>query len=183
MLFRSKDTGAPTATLSGQPTGLNNITTLNVTVGGSDVTHYQYKVGLSSIDCSVAAGYSADVIVGTLITDSISGLADGGIKLCVIGRDSSNNYQALASATEATWTKDTGAPTATLSGQPAGLNNTTTLNVTVAGSDVTHYQYKVGLSSIDCSVATGYSTDVTVGTLITNSISGLADGEIGRAHV
>jgi hypothetical protein len=176
----TKDTTAPTATISGTPTGTNNATTLAITVAGTDVTHYQYKVGLSgSIDCTAAAGYSAEAAISTNITNDISGIADGAMKLCVIGRDSAGNYQALTSATSATWTKDTAAPTASLSGVFTGLSKTTTLAVTVSGTDVTHYAFKVGASgTTDCAISSGYSSSTAIATNITSSISGISDGEI-----
>ena len=42
------------------------------------------------------------------------------------------------SASNATVTVDSTAPTATLTGAPSGTSNTTTLAVTVGGTDVTH---------------------------------------------
>jgi hypothetical protein len=166
--------------LSGQPTGSSNTTLLNVTVGGTGVVSYKFKVGVSgSTDCTNATGYSASIDVATKITSSISGLADGAVKLCVIGVDSAGNWQLESNATSTTWTKDTAAPTATLSGQPTGTSSTTTLNVTVGGTGVTSYKFKVGVStSTDCANTTGYSGQTAVATKITSNISGLADGDV-----
>ncbi len=176
----TKDTTAPTATLSGQPTGSSNVTTLDITVAGTDVVSYRHKVGASATTtCSNSAGYSASTGVGTKITNSISGIADGTIRLCVIGVDSVGNWQTFGSATAVTWTKDTSAPTASLTNAPTGTNSTTTLDVTVGGTGVTNYKYKVGVdSTTDCTNATGYSASRAVATKITDSISGLADGAI-----
>ena len=101
-----RDTFAPTASQSGAPTGTSSTTTLNVTVAGTGVTHYKYKVGVSaSVDCTNSASYSAQTIVATKITDDILGLADGGIKLCIVGRDAAGNWQTYSSANATTWTK------------------------------------------------------------------------------
>ncbi|MGE0171914.1 MAG: Ig-like domain repeat protein [Oligoflexales bacterium] len=106
------DTVAPTATISGQPTGTNGTTVLNIDVLGTGVTAYKYKVGLdASTSCSVTTGYSAERDVSTDITDDISSLADGLFRLCVIGRDLAGNYQLEASATTVTWTKQIQPPT------------------------------------------------------------------------
>lgn len=167
------------ATLSGQLTGIINSTTLNVSIGGADVIAYQYKVGDGSTDCSNSISYSADVLIATPITESISAFADGTIILCVIGKDSLSTYQTLSSATSATWTKDTVAPTIGFSGEPLGANNITTLNISLTGIGVTHYKYKVGGSNLNCSSGVGYSaSEVAVGINVTDSITGIADGTV-----
>lgn len=99
-----------TATISGQPSDPSKVTTLAITVGGS-VESYRYKFGTSAINCTVDGGtYSVgDTLVATLITDDISGLAEGGIKVCVLGKHLGVE-QLLASASSVTWTKDTVAP-------------------------------------------------------------------------
>lgn len=102
-----------TAIISGAPTGTNPIETLSITVGGDLITHYAYKVGLAaSTDCAIAADYSASSIaVAAPISDDISALADGEIRLCVVG---SNGifWQNYADATAAAWTKRTQPPSA-----------------------------------------------------------------------
>lgn len=103
-----KDISVPTATLTGVPATPSAVTTLNVTVGGSGVTHYMHKVGgASSTDCSQSSGYSSDTVIATHITNSISAVADGAVKICVVGRGVAGNYQTYATATTNTWTKDT----------------------------------------------------------------------------
>ena len=68
---------------------------------------------------------------------------------------------------------------ATITGQPAGVNNITALNVDIAGTDVLNYQYKVGsTATTDCSNSTGYSAAIAVSANITDNISGLSDGSI-----
>jgi hypothetical protein len=94
-----KDTSAPTAILTGAPTGTNNTTSLNVVVSGTDVVYYQFKIGeTSSTVCSNATGYSSDIAVAQSIQSNISALANGGVTLCVIGKDSGGNYQSMASS-------------------------------------------------------------------------------------
>ena len=126
---------APTATISDAPTVTNSVTVLDITIAGTGVSHYKYKLRESAdAACSVAAGYSAEIAVGTKISDSISAYADGALEVCVVGKDSAGNWQAESSATAVSWTKDTSAPTATISGEPTGTNSTTVLNVAIAGA-------------------------------------------------
>ncbi|MDG0815430.1 RCC1 domain-containing protein [Bdellovibrio svalbardensis] len=97
-------------TLSGVPDLYSNVTNLNVTVAGPGITSYKYKVGLaSSTTCSDSSGYSAGIGIATKITNSISGLSDGAIKLCVVGFDGVK-WQAYAAATFYSWTKSTMPP-------------------------------------------------------------------------
>ena len=67
------ETALPTATLSGQPTGTNNTTTLAVNVGGTGVTHYRYgfaggsacpAVGATDVTVLASTGFGAGVAVG-----------------------------------------------------------------------------------------------------------------------
>lgn len=177
------DTSEPTATISGAPSGTNNLTILNVSIGGIDVVKYQYKIGpAATTDCTQSNGYSADTLQSSNITNSIVALADGNIKLCVLGKDNSGNYQSLSSPTEATWNKLTALPLALLGGAlPMGANQTTILNVRVSGSGLAYYKYKVGLlASTICSDSSGYSADIDIISSpdIQDSIAGLPDGEI-----
>jgi hypothetical protein len=105
----TKDVAAPTATLSGVPASPSNATSVNITVAGAGVTAYRYKIGTSgSTDCTNASGYSAETAVASAIATSISGIADGSVTVCVVGRDVAGNYQSFSTPTSATWMKDTG---------------------------------------------------------------------------
>jgi hypothetical protein len=174
----------PTALLAGLPSDPSNLLSFNVSVSGAasgTLTTYQYKMGPSlSTVCSSVVGYSTvDIASSTSIIENLGVYADGLMTLCVIGKDASGNSQPYASATTYTWVKDTTPPTATLSGTPTATNNTTALNITVAGTDVIAYQYKVGVTgSTDCTSATGYSGDTLISQNITSSLSAIADGSI-----
>ena len=148
------DTAAPTATITNKPASLTNSTSTDITVGGEDVTHYQYKLD--------GGNYSAEILVATHIM--LSGLSDGSHTLSVIGRDAAGNWQ--LTPTTYTWTVDTQAPTVVLSGTPANPTNQTGINITVAGTDVAYYKYKLDFGS--------YGSETAFGTAI--SRSGLAAG-------
>ena len=93
------------AIVSGEPTGTNDTTILDVTVAGAGVTHYRHKV-VAGTTCA-SSEYGSETAVTTKITDDISALADGPIVLCVIGRNAAGSWQAENAATNVMWTKDT----------------------------------------------------------------------------
>jgi len=171
------DTTAPEATITGEPIGNNNISIVTVNVAGAEVSHYKYKVGTdATTNCALTTGYSDETPVINEITEDISTLADGGIELCVVGRDLAGNWQLESIATRATWNRDSNVPTATASGQPSSSSNVTNITAAVSGSTVTHYKHKLGSSdSIDCAASTGYSVETAVATPIAEDISSLAE--------
>ncbi|MDH4163772.1 MAG: FG-GAP-like repeat-containing protein [Nitrospirota bacterium] len=116
----SIDTIAPTATITGAPGSDTNQTSATLTVGGTDVTAYQYKLDSGS--------YSAEIPVATAI--ALTGLSDGSHAVSVIGKDSAGNWQSQAASTTATWTVDTAAPGLSLSTLSDGATtNNQTLNI------------------------------------------------------
>ncbi|MEY4615249.1 MAG: hypothetical protein RJB66_209 [Pseudomonadota bacterium] len=176
----SLDSSVPVAVLSGVPTGSNSITFLDVSVGNNNgLTKYKYKVGASTnTDCSSADGYSAAINQNSKIAHDLSGLPDAVIRLCVVGGDASNNWQAYQGATEATWTKSQGdtSGVATLSNLPVDF---TPINIIVGGTGITHYRYKVGTSATtDCNLFTGYGAETAVGIAIEEDLSSFADGTV-----
>lgn len=179
------DTTAPVATIRGFPVGISNSTVLQITVDGTDVTAYKTKSvsGASSL-CATAAAYGAETAVSSKIISNISTLADGSVTICVIGRDAAGNWQTEATAAYATWTKDTTPPVVTLSGAPNGSSSAASLNVTVNGSDVLFYKYKVGTdTTADCTSASDYGSVTAAATPITASLSGFPAGSWAKLCV
>src|SRR5690606_33465651 len=102
--------GALIAVINDAPADPSVDTVLDVTITGTNVVEYRFKVGeAGATDCSHATGYSGDTAVGDKITTDISSLSDGNITLCVVGGNGTD-WQAYADATEYTWEKDTTAP-------------------------------------------------------------------------
>ncbi len=105
-----KDTQSPgAATITGAPTGTNSTSTLNITVGGTDITHYRYFIVLpgGTEVCTNSTAYTgSDIPVATKITDTLT--EQGAYKLCVFGRDTAGNWSTATS--QATWTRDTQGP-------------------------------------------------------------------------
>lgn len=99
--------GQVIAKLSNTPKKVSSQTVLNITVGGTNVDAYTYKVGAAPLDCSVSTGYSAETPIATPITDDISAIPNGNFQICVRGVDNTNfEDQLLTSATSYTWQKD-----------------------------------------------------------------------------
>ena len=189
------DDTPPTATLSGQPANTNTTTTLAVTVAGTGVTHYKHKT-VRGTSCT-ASGYGSETAIATNITDDISSLSDGSIILCVLGRDTAGNWQ--TTATSASWTKDTTAPTLTISAVSGGYVNATEDNsgVTVSGTttgadsgsdvDLTFTNGSNTTTISDISVSSNaWTTTLTLTQLTaltegTISISGAVDDTAGNA--
>lgn len=137
----TKDT-KPTATISGAPTGTSRTGVVDITIAGTGVQYYKYKIGISaSTDCSSSSGYSADVDAATHITDNITGLADGLLKVCVVGKNQWGHYQLYSNASSATWTKDRTPPNAATALTAARGNAHVQLDWADGGGDT--YQYIV----------------------------------------
>lgn len=102
------DTTINFAEFSGQPTRVSADIVLNIDVFGSGVVEHRYKVGPASTnDCSVSTDYSTAIDVATNITDSISSYAYGTkLRLCLVGKNSINNWQPFDLATTYEWTRD-----------------------------------------------------------------------------
>ena len=82
------------AAISGAPEISTISTSAILTVGGTGVVAYKYRLDTGS--------YSAEIPVGTQI--NLSGLAEGSHAVTVIGKDSAGNWQSKASATTVLWT-------------------------------------------------------------------------------
>lgn len=168
--FTASDT--VTAILSGQPTGTNNTTTLNVTVGGAGVTDYKFKVGDNTLDCSAPAGYSAMTPVATAITSSLSGIAEGAARLCVIGYNGII-WQPESSATVATWMKDTTPPSSTSILVNNGDAYTTSASVSLALTATDATQMYI-TNSAGCASGGSWETYSTSKTWTLGQINGVA---------
>jgi len=150
------DTVPPVAMLFGKPVGTVSSNAADVTVGGSDVVVYKYRLD--------DGFWSAEVPVEDLIV--LSGLSDGRHTLDVIGRDTAGNWQAEANATTASWTVATPEPVATLLNAPTGTVPYDTADITVGGTDVVAYKYRLDDAF--------WSAEMPVEDLIL--LSGLSDG-------
>jgi alpha-tubulin suppressor-like RCC1 family protein len=181
-------TAAPTATITGAPSGTSIATTISIAVGGTNVDKYKYKFG-SGIVCSDASGYSAEIAVATGTTLDQSALANGTVTLCVIGHSSINGvWQAASAASTASWVKDSevtaslATANAVVTEGATGLQLTANLSGTKLVDVRVYYSYYgKNVYLVDHNLAEGYIT-VPAGQL-TASIyfdtygNALADGD------
>ncbi len=96
----------PTATVSGAPRSPTPFTTATLTVGGSNVVSYRFKLNNGS--------YGVETAVGTAI--SLAGLANGSTNtVYVIGKSGAGVWQSTNEPTvSATWVADSSTPTVRL---------------------------------------------------------------------
>lgn len=98
---------AVVAKISNFPEGISSTTALNITVSGTNVDGYKFKVGdTPSTNCKVSTGYSASTPVGTPITTDITGLSNTSLTLCVLGVNANGKDQIANNPTIHKWTKN-----------------------------------------------------------------------------
>ncbi len=111
------DTATRVAVLSGTPASPTKATTAAITVGGTGVVAYKYKLDNGA--------WGAETAVTTPI--SLTDLTEGVHTLMVLGKNALGTWQAESAGTTFTWTIDTTAPVVTVS---ALTTNTTTPTLT-----------------------------------------------------
>ncbi len=129
------DTVAPVALLTTKPADPTNLTTTDITIYGNGVTAYQYQLD--------GGGYATETAIASHI--QLSALGEGAHTINVIARDEAGNWQLPASSTNVTWTIDTVAPTAVISGPPASVTYETYTppEFKIEGVDVVSYKARV----------------------------------------
>jgi len=152
--FPPGEEALPVAIISGAPASRTNSTTAILTVGGTGVVAYKFKLDADAYSMEMAA--ATPIQIGTL--------GEGPHTLSVLARDNAGNWQ--VTATTARWTVDLTAPTATLSIPTINPTNTTGATITVGGAGVAAYVYKLD--------AGGYSSETPVAGKIV--LNGLSDG-------
>ena len=91
---------APTVTIIGAPSGVDNTDSMLATIGGRGVTHYKYSVATGK-ECGE---YSEPVSIYQHLEVDVSDLPDGTATLCVLGKNIANIWQ--TKPTTAQWTRD-----------------------------------------------------------------------------
>lgn len=99
----------PSLSLHRTPALFSNATRLDVAVTSADFAEYRYLVGPeSTVDCADESTYSAPRAMSLAITEDVSLLPDGRLKICALGVPAPGATAATASFS---WVKDTVAPT------------------------------------------------------------------------
>lgn len=129
------DRSGPTATVGNVPVGkvpvlpattatpASNATTLNLTVGGTDVVAYRYKLVTVPSGATATPTENTDTPIGNIDFTTTNGFPEGSYTLAVIGQDSAGNWQVDPSgswwtnpaATTVSFTIDRTNPTLTIS--------------------------------------------------------------------
>ncbi len=167
-----------TFTLVGVPADPSPVIQLNVSVVGTDVHRYRYKLGpAASTNCALIADYSAPIPVATVIDPNIAAMADGNLRICALALDEAGNQTPLTAAVSATWRKDVTIALALIGPYvPAGLISNSTVNRTVAitGVQLTDYKAVVVKDTTCAGAATDWSalSFVTLATPLNFPISG-----------
>lgn len=130
------DTANTVAAITNRPDNPTNIDSAEFIIMGTGVIEYRY-----SLDGGLWSGWTS-----TSVHIILSDLDDGSHTIEVCGRKSSTppEFEQLEEdATVYSWTVDTAAPTAVMGNLPADPTTATTINITVGGTGVTAYRYRL----------------------------------------
>ncbi|MDH5718008.1 MAG: NHL repeat-containing protein [Spirochaetia bacterium] len=151
-------TETPAAVLSNLPVQNDTNTSANITVGGSGIVSYSYRLDTGS--------WSPETSVNTPI--SLSSLSDGNHIIQVIGKDTLGNWQDVNVSTVYSWNVVYSvSPTAVISNLPDSITANTTANITVGGTGIVAYKYS--LDGGTWSAETDISTVLSLSSLIEGS--------------
>jgi len=125
------------AVLSNLPAAITEVKTADIIVGGENIVTYKHKLNESA--------YSSETPIATHIT--LTALADGTYNLSVVGKNSVGLWQDVSSPTTYTWQVITPTPpapvVAVLSDLPPLSTELTNASITVGGTDVVAYKFKL----------------------------------------
>lgn len=152
------DTAAPVADLFNLPENFTDSPSAEIIVGGAQVIGYRYRLDSDPLWSDETA---------STVHIALDGLADAAHTLYVIARDEAGNWQDEAAATTFSWTVDSAGIAAQLSGLPSGYTSENAALVTVSGTGINAYKYRLD--------AGGWSAQASITELI--SLAALADGE------
>ena len=115
------------------PKNPTNLTTTDISVIGSGVQFYRFRLNEGS--------WSTSYPISTPI--KLVGLKSGNNTISIIGGDSYGNWQSPSAPESFTWEIDANVKVAVLENKPANPTNSNVANITVAGVDVINYMYSI----------------------------------------
>jgi len=123
----------PVASFNLKPSSESSDKNPIITVSGVDVVRYKYKLDEKNWSGLQSVFYSLP----------ISDLTEGSHSVKIVGVDSVGNEQTISSAKSYSWNIDLTAPTFTINNLPANPTNSSNVAITLEGSEVEAYKYKL----------------------------------------
>ncbi|WP_408096395.1 putative Ig domain-containing protein [Peredibacter sp. HCB2-198] len=137
-------------------------------IGGTGFDKSSFAIIPSTGTCNNSHRYSYALPIGKLSNQFVS-ITEGSWKICMKLSDQAGNGEVFAQSPNFTYSN--AAVYSKLQNLPNLISNVLSLNVTVGGAGVTSYRHKLGLeANTDCSLSSGYSAPVGVGTPISDSL-------------
>ena len=159
------ESSLPTATITGVPDNPTNQTHAALTVGGSGVIRYRYRIN--------GGIYSAEIPVETEI--NLTGLDNGTHSVDVLGGDSVGNWQTIPAT--ATWTVDTLPPVPGAS--PAGGIFNAEQSIVISVNETADIYYTTD-GSIPTTISKKYVSTITITITETTTLKFMAVDTAGN---
>jgi antitoxin component of MazEF toxin-antitoxin module len=165
------DTTPPEAVLINKPLQFTKNKKASITVGGTDVVAYSYKLDVSIDNTNYVDNWSSVKDIKEPIVKDVTGTPFNNSILCrlyVVGIDRAGNRQEEKTTPDCTWliTPSTAAE-ASLSNLPPYFSNSADINIKVEGESLTTYDYQLDTNN----KVTGRSISQNI------TATGLSEGE------
>lgn len=175
----------PTAVINNHPTGVSEVTKLNMSVSAlnpDDYSAYKWKMGPTvKINCYNQINYSAETAGELPIIQNIETIPDGGVTLCAVAKNKSDEWQSFESPTIVNWTKSK-SPVAVIQNHPTNTSDKIDLTMPVTSTnplEFAAYRWKIGETiETNCKKETGYSNEISGNLPIVTGIGPIPDGAI-----
>ena len=133
---RSYCAGCVLTNLPNTPTNTQR-TYINISSASGDIVYYKYRLDVGTREGTVQGPYTADSPI------ALSALPEGEYTIRVMGIDAAGNTESVTSCAVWKWTIDITSPIATLTGLPNSITKVNDLLVSVGGSGVVKYRYRI----------------------------------------
>ncbi len=134
----SYQTFVPTAVLSNLPAANSALVNVSINVGGVGVVAYRYALIPGTDSCTPSANYG-DESTASQISLNMTGRDSQSVKICVVAKSQSGNWQAFADATNYKWYVDLFAPAPVTQLNLIALSERVRINYDVATAEVLKY--------------------------------------------
>lgn len=173
-----KNNATPKVEVTNPPLPTTNITAVDMSITGVNVSEYAYKFGaLGKVSCLTNTDYGSWTAIAQSLKLDLSKTPNGSYVICLLGKSGSGKLQ--TNATVVSWNLNRLPPKANFNNVPGSPSSLVNLSVKIWGTGVNQYKYKLS-SSTDCSLAQGYSEARSVSTLISDNLvsAKISDGQV-----